>query len=75
MCCDGRGCYRCNPNKRRALSNMAPEMLKALKEYHKAIDLLLAQLVVAVPGFLPSKSGQPWKALTKGNAVIKKAGG
>ena len=54
-------------------ANTRKELLDACKAQHKAIDLLMAMLVECKPGFMPSKSGQPWKALLAGNAAIEKA--
>lgn len=45
-------------------------MYNALVDQHEAIDRLFAMLVEAKPGFFPSKSGQPWEALVRGNAAI-----
>lgn len=50
----------------------APVLLDACQEQHKAIDILFAMLIEAKPGFFPTKSGQPWEALQKGNAAIAK---
>ena len=49
------------------------DLLAACKAQHAAIDLLLAMLIVHKPGFMPSKSGQPWKAMLAGHAAIAKA--
>ena len=51
----------------------APELLNACKAQHKAIDILFARLINEDVDFLPSKSGQPWKAIQEGNAAIEKA--
>lgn len=48
------------------------EVLDALKAQHQAIDLLFAKLIKIDAGFFPSKSGQPWEAVQKGNAIIQK---
>lgn len=51
------------------------ELLEACKAQHEAIDRLFALLIEKVPEFYPSKSGQPWEAVLKGNAAIAKAMG
>lgn len=48
------------------------EVLDALKAQHEAIDRLFAQLIERDNDFRPSKSGQPWEAGRKGNALIQK---
>lgn len=48
------------------------EVLDALKAQHEAIDRLFAQLIERDNDFRPSKSGQPWEAARKGNAIIQK---
>ena len=50
------------------------EILDALKAQHEAIDRLFAQLIERDADFRPSKSGQPWEAARKGNAVTQKLG-
>jgi len=57
------------------LHKAAPELLKACKEAHKAIDHLFAILAIVERGFLPSRSGQPWDAIVRLNAVMAKAEG
>jgi len=49
-----------------------PEVLEALKAQHQAIDRLFAELIQRDSNFFPSKSGQPWEAAQKGNALIQK---
>ena len=51
------------------------DALDALKAQHQAIDRLFAELIKRDPNFFPSKSGQPWEACKKGNAVIKRMEG
>ncbi|MBA7670191.1 hypothetical protein ES703_78336 [subsurface metagenome] len=51
------------------------DALEALKAQHQAIDRLFAELIKRDPDFFPSKSGQPWEACKKGNAVIKRMEG
>jgi hypothetical protein len=53
----------------------APELFQACKDMHKAMDLLLSWLIQKDIGFLPSKSGIPWKAFNEGFAAIAKATG
>ncbi len=48
----------------------APNLLEACKAQHEAIDRLMAMLIAARTGFLPSKSGQIWEALNQGNDAI-----
>lgn len=50
-------------------------LLLACKAQHEAIDRLFALLIEKVPGFMPSKSGQPWTACVQGNAAIAAAEG
>lgn len=50
------------------------ELLAACRAQHKAIDLLLAELVLRVPSFMPTQS-PAWAACVQGNAAIKKAEG
>lgn len=67
---------RGDAKSRHAMLNAAPDMLLALKAQHDAIDLLFAMLISAdTKRFLPSKSGQPWEAMIKGNEAIAKAEG
>ncbi len=54
---------------------VASDALEALKAQHQAIDRLFAELIKRDPNFFPSKSGQPWEACKKGNAVIKRMEG
>lgn len=51
------------------------DLLEACKTQHQAIDRLFAELIKRDPNFFPSKSGQPWEAVQKGNAAIAKAEG
>lgn len=57
------------------LTKAAPELLAACEEQHKAIDKLFAMLIISDKSmaFMPSKSGQPWRACLQGNAAIQKA--
>jgi hypothetical protein len=50
-----------------------PELLKACRAQHEAIDRLFARLALVDPKFFPSQSGQPWQALVEGNAAMKAA--
>ena len=50
----------------------ATEVLDALRGQHQAIDRLFAELIKRDADFFPSKSGQPWEAAQKGNALVKK---
>lgn len=50
---------------------MEEEMYNVLVEQHEAIDRLFALLAAARADFYPSRSGQPWDALVRGNAVIQ----
>ncbi len=50
----------------------APAMFAALKAQHEAIDRLFALLITKVPGFYPTKSGQPWEACQEGNVIIQR---
>ena len=47
------------------------KLLNACKAQHRAIDNLFALLIAKNGKFLPSESGQPWKALIQGNKVIE----
>ena len=51
----------------------APKLLEACEAQHQAIDRLFAQLIRLDPDFFPSKSGQPWEAVQKGNTAIAEA--
>lgn len=51
----------------------APDLLAACKAQHTAIDTLFAMCIEKDAKFFPSKSGQPWKAIKQGQAVIAKA--
>jgi hypothetical protein len=55
--------------------NLTLDLLDACKAQHQAIDRLFAELIKRDPNFFPSKSGQPWEACKKGNAVIKRMEG
>ena len=48
------------------------EILEALNAQHQAIDLLFARLIERDKSFFPSKSGPPWEAVQKGNALIQR---
>jgi len=52
---------------------VAPKLLEACKAQHDAIDRLFAELIRRDPDFFPSKSGQPWEAIQKGNAAVAEA--
>ena len=52
---------------------VAPKLLEACKAQHDAIDRLFAELIRRDPNFFPSKSGQPWEAIRKGNQAIAEA--
>ena len=52
---------------------VAPKLLEACKAQHDAIDRLFAEVIRRDPDFFPSKSGQPWEAIQKGNAAIAEA--
>lgn len=51
------------------------EILDVLKAQHQAIDLLFSMLMERDRDFFPSKSGQPWEAIQKGNTLIQKLSG
>ena len=51
----------------------APKLLAVLKSSRRAIDLLLANLILADETFKPSESGKPWQALLDINAAIAQA--
>ena len=63
------------PEAKSALSVLRPRMEAgellhgASKAQHDAMDMLFAMLINAIPGFFPSKSGQPWEAMLKGGAA------
>lgn len=62
--------------RRNDVTDLEKEMLEVLKAQHDAIDILFAMLIDITPypkKFFPSKSGKPWEAILKGNAVIDKA--
>lgn len=61
-----------NNRNTRAVNNFEP-LLEALKEAHKAIDILFSQRIAMDANFFPSKSGQPWDAIKLANQVIKSA--
>lgn len=48
-------------------------LLSVCKEQHRAIDILFALLISKDESFLPSESGQPWRALQQGNRAIENA--
>jgi len=48
-------------------------LLSVCKEQHRAIDKLFALLISKDESFLPSESGQPWRALQQGNRAIENA--
>lgn len=57
----------------------APELLAACQRQHNAIDILFAMLIAATrdsaPPFFPSKSGEPWAAMTAAHDLIKRVTG
>jgi len=53
--------------------SIVDNLLSVCKEQHQAIDTLFALLISKDEGFLPSESGQPWRALQQGNKAIKNA--
>jgi len=64
-----RGKSRQKANAR--LIAAAPELLKACKAQHVAIDRLAAMLAINLPeGFFLAESGQPWQAIQQGKAAI-----
>lgn len=60
------------------LLSLVPQMLKALKAQHEAIDRLFAMLIAKTMHsehpFYPSESGQPWEAIQAGKAMLDEAG-
>lgn len=52
----------------------APDMLEALKAQHRALDVLMAALVIADRTFMPTKSSV-WPLIMRGADAIKKAEG
>jgi len=60
---------------RKALDMLVGVTEKIVKAQHQAIDQLFAELIKRDPDFFPSKSGQPWEAVQKGNAAIKRMEG
>jgi hypothetical protein len=52
----------------------SPDLLKACKAQHEALDRLLARLFTIDHGWLPSESAA-WPAVVEGNAAITKAEG
>lgn len=50
------------------------DLLDACQLQHAAIDMLMAMLIEAKPGFMPTKS-PCWSAVVAGNAAILKATG
>jgi len=80
--CHVEGCNaKGNPDDNALLIAAAPDMLKALRAQHVAIDTLFAMLIevtrkpYAGVAFMPSQSGQPWDAIKLGNSAIDKAEG
>jgi len=51
------------------------ELAAACLAQHEAIDTLFALLILHVPGFRASESGQPWEALIQGNEALEKLTG
>ena len=50
------------------------DLYEACKAQHKAVDILFAMLIERDKDFFPSKSGEPWEALLKGDKAIAKVG-
>jgi len=63
-------CKKINPDNPIAVAEILPDLLDACKAQHEAIDRLFARLIEKEENFFPSKSGQPWTAIIKGNQVI-----
>ena len=55
---------------RERLNKAAPALLEACEAQHKAIDKLFALLISIRGDYLPTKSGQPWRAFQQGVAAI-----
>jgi hypothetical protein len=56
-----------------SLQDYAPDLLDACQAQHKAIDSLFAMIVTRDRSFLPSRSGEPWKAMVHCTKVIAEA--
>jgi hypothetical protein len=69
---DLRNCPHAEEKTR--LAAAAPDLLTACKLQHAAIDLLMAMLIEAKTGFMPTKS-PCWPAVVAGNAAILLATG
>lgn len=68
---------RCEELADAVLVAAAPELLKACKAMHQALDMLLAQRIAESPReatFMPTQS-PAWPAVVQGNAAIKQAEG
>lgn len=50
----------------------APDMLEALKDAHRELDILLAEKIAKEEDFMPSKSSH-WPTVVKVHEAIKKA--
>jgi hypothetical protein len=57
------------------LVNAAPALLKACQDQHRAIDMLMARLIMLDKTFMPTESGPIWEAARKGYAAINAATG
>lgn len=56
-----------------AKDKLIKDLVTALEAQHEAIDRLFAMAIDKIPGFFPSKSGQPWEALKQGNTALAAA--
>lgn len=63
-----------HPEEKAQLAAAAPELLAACQLQHAAIDTLMAMLIEAKTGFMPTKS-TVWPAVVAGSAAIAKATG
>lgn len=52
----------------------APALLQTVKDQHQAIDILMAMLIDAKTGFLPSKFSM-WPTVVAADALVKKIEG
>lgn len=68
---EGRSPYQ---EARATLIEHAPEMLQQLKAMHIVADILLAELITAKTGIMPSKH-HTWPTLTANHKLIKKLEG
>lgn len=46
------------------------KLVAVCEAQHEAIDKLFAMLILKDENFRPSKSGQPWRAINQGNAIL-----